>query len=36
METGPDRFLDLSQTAATFGIAPTSLEAFAARFLGGK
>lgn len=34
MEMGPDQFIDMSQTAATFGIAPTTLEAFAARFYG--
>jgi NADH dehydrogenase len=35
METGPDQFIDMSQTAAMFGIAPTTLEAFAAQFFGG-
>jgi NADH dehydrogenase len=35
METGPDQFIDMSQTAAVFGIEPTSLETFAARFFGG-
>jgi NADH dehydrogenase len=34
MEMGPDQFIDMSQTAATFGIAPTTLEAFAERFFG--
>ncbi len=35
METGPDQFIDMNQTSAVFGIEPTSLEAFAARFFGG-
>lgn len=34
METGPDQFIDMSHTSAVFGIAPTSLEEFAAQFFG--
>jgi len=34
-ELGPDQQIDMSQTAATFGIPPTSVDAFAARFFGG-
>ncbi len=36
METGLDQFIDMSRTAAVFGIAPTSLETFATRFFGGR
>ncbi len=31
-ELGPDQHIDMSQTSATFGIPPTPVEAFAARF----
>lgn len=34
-ELGPDQHIDMRQTAATFGITPTSVETFAARFFGG-
>lgn len=34
VESWPDQSIDISQTAAIFGILPTSLEAFAARFFG--
>lgn len=34
IETGPDQTIEMRETAATFGIPPTSLETFAAQFFG--
>ncbi|HNS51004.1 MAG TPA: NmrA family NAD(P)-binding protein [Anaerolineae bacterium] len=36
VESGPDQDIDMSRTAAAYGIPPTPLEAFAARFFGGR
>lgn len=36
IETGPDQTIEMRETAAAFGIPPTSLETFAAQFFGKK